>query len=175
MIILITGASHTGKTILAQRFLEINHYPCVSIDHIKMGLIRSKNTKLTVNDDAKLTNYLWPIVREMMKTSIENHQNEIYEGCYVPPDWAKDFDKYYLDRITFVCLVMSDKYIDNHFEDIKAHACDIENRIDDGYLNIENLKRDNHDFMNKFHDNYYLIDDDFDSVINDIVEKKVIN
>ena len=27
MIILITGASHTGKTLLAQRMLEKYHYP----------------------------------------------------------------------------------------------------------------------------------------------------
>ena len=87
MIILITGASHTGKTLLAQRMIEKFHYPCLSIDHLKMGLIRSANTQLTPEDDDKLTNYLWPIVREMIKTAIENRQNLIVEGCYVPFDW----------------------------------------------------------------------------------------
>ena len=37
MIILITGASHTGKTLLAQRMLVKYKYPYISIDHIKMG------------------------------------------------------------------------------------------------------------------------------------------
>ena len=74
MIILITGASHTGKTLLAQRMLEKYKYPAFSIDHLKMGLIRSGNTALTPLDDA-LTNYLWPIVREIIKTAIENRQN----------------------------------------------------------------------------------------------------
>lgn len=64
MIILITGASHTGKTLLSQRLLETCHYPYLSIDHLKMGLIRSGNTKLTTEDDDALTEYLWPIVRE---------------------------------------------------------------------------------------------------------------
>ena len=41
MIILITGASHTGKTLLAQRMLEEYQYPYLSIDHLKMGLIRN--------------------------------------------------------------------------------------------------------------------------------------
>ena len=72
MIILITGASHTGKTYLAQKFLERFHYPYISIDHLKMGLIRSGNTSLTPEDDASLTDYLWPIAREMVKTAIEN-------------------------------------------------------------------------------------------------------
>lgn len=82
MIILIAGASHTGKTALAQRLLEKYHFPYLSIDHLKMGLIRSGNTELTpMSDDADLTEYLWPIVCEMVKTAIENKQNLIVEGC----------------------------------------------------------------------------------------------
>ena len=92
MIVLITGASHTGKTAIAQKLLEKYKYPYLSIDHLKMGLIRSGNTELTPMDDTKLVEYLWPIVREMIKTAIENKQNLIVEGCYIPFDWQKDFD-----------------------------------------------------------------------------------
>ena len=69
MVILIAGGSHTGKTLLAQRLLERYHYPYLSIDHLKMGLIRSGQTALTPEDDRELTDYLWPIVREMVKTA----------------------------------------------------------------------------------------------------------
>lgn len=93
MIVLITGASHTGKTLLAQRMLEKYKYPCLSLDLLKMGLIRSKNTDLTPEDDDKLTDYLWPIVREMIKTAVENQQNLIIEGCYIPCGWEKIFRK----------------------------------------------------------------------------------
>ena len=93
MIVLICGASHSGKTVLAQRLLEKYQFPYLSIDHLKMGLIRSQNTTLTpMSDDKALTDYLWPIVREMIKTAIENRQNLIIEGCYIPFDWKKDFD-----------------------------------------------------------------------------------
>ena len=109
MIVLITGASHTGKTVLAQKLLEKYKYPYLSIDHLKMGLIRSGYTKLTVKDDDKLTEYLWPIIREMIKTAIENRQNLIVEGCYIPFDWVNDFEKEYLDNIKYYCLVMSKK------------------------------------------------------------------
>ena len=51
MVILITGASHTGKTLLAQRMLEKYKYPYLSIDHLKMGMIRSGKTNLTPEDD----------------------------------------------------------------------------------------------------------------------------
>ena len=132
MIILITGASHTGKTALAQKLLEKYHYPYLSIDHLKMGLIRSGNTDLTpMSDDADLTEYLWPIVREMIKTAIENDQNLIVEGCYIPFTWEKDFAEEYLEHIQYYCLVMSERYIKGHFEDIKKFANTIEKRLED--------------------------------------------
>lgn len=143
MIILIAGASHTGKTLLAQRLLEKYRYPYLSLDHLKMGLIRSGQTSLTPMDDDKLTDYLWPITREMVKTAIENKQNLIVEGCYIPFDWKKDFEPEHLAQIRYVCLVMSREYIENHFEDIKNHAGDIESRLDDSGLDPEELIRDN--------------------------------
>ncbi|MCR5250754.1 MAG: ATP-binding protein [Lachnospiraceae bacterium] len=142
MIIIITGASHVGKTVLSQRMLEKYKYPYLSLDHLKMGLIRSGNTELTPEDDDKLTEYLWPITREMIKTAIENEQNLIVEGCYVPYDWRSDFDDRYLGSIRFICLAMSDEYIDSHFEAIRSHESDIETRFDDS-CTIEQMKIDN--------------------------------
>ena len=139
MIILIGGASHTGKTAYAQKLLEKYRYPYLSIDHLKMGLIRSGQTKLTPMDDDKLTDYLWPIVRELVKTAIENGQNLIVEGCYIPFDWQKDFDKAYLENIQYMCLVMSRRYIENHFADIREYASVIEQRLDDSDLSMEDL------------------------------------
>ena len=143
MVILITGASHTGKTVLAQKFLEKLHYPYLSVDHLKMGLIRSGMTTLTPADDEQLTDFLWPIVREMIRTAIENRQDLIVEGCYVPFGWRKDFDEKYLASIRFVCLAMTDAYIDEHFDAIRAHACDIESRLDDSYCTADRLKAEN--------------------------------
>ena len=143
MIFLIGGASHVGKTAYAQKLLEKHKYPYLSIDHLKMGLIRSGQTQLTPMDDGKLTDYLWPIVRELIKTAIENKQNLIVEGCYIPFDWQKDFDKAYLDDIQYVCLVMSRQYIENHFADIQKYAGVIEQRVADSDLNQEDLIAEN--------------------------------
>lgn len=143
MIILIGGASHTGKTLLAQRLLEKYSYPYLSIDHLKMGLIRSGNTHLTPMDDDKLTVYLWPIVREMIKTAIENKQNLIVEGCYIPFDWEKDFDGSYRKEIRYVCLIMTRNYITNHFNAIACNANVIEERQDATWLLPEALIQEN--------------------------------
>lgn len=147
MIILITGASHTGKTLLAQRLLEKYQYPYLSIDHLKMGLIRSKNTNLTPEDDDELEAYLWPIVREMIKTAVENKQNLIIEGCYIPSDWEKDFSDKYLNEIRYYCLVMSQKYIEQHFSDIKKYASEIEQRMDDTGCTMETVMEDNAHYL----------------------------
>ena len=164
MIVLITGASHTGKTALAQKLLEKYKYPYLSVDHLKMGLIRSGNTSLTPSDDDKLTAYLWPIVREMIKTAIENEQNLIVEGCYIPFNWAEDFEKEYLENIRYYCLVMSEKYIKNHFEDIKKYASVIEKRLDDD-CTLESVLEDNASILKlaKEHKvNYILIDEKYE-------------
>ena len=128
MIILIAGSSHTGKTLLAQKLLEKYKYPYLSIDHLKMGLIRSKNTMLTVNDDEKLTKYLWNIVKEIIKTNIENKQNIIIEGCYIPFDYKKDFVDKDLKEIKYICLIMKEEYIKKKFDDIIKYENIIEKR-----------------------------------------------
>lgn len=165
MVILISGASHTGKTLLLQKLVEKYKFPAMSIDHLKMGLIRSCNTTLTpLSDDAELTAYLWPIVREMIKTAIENNQNLIVEGCYIPFDYKKDFAPEYLENIKYVCLVMSENYIKTHFDDIKAHENVIEKRLFDDYT-IDIALEDNAEILKRaleYDVNYILIDDKYE-------------
>ena len=172
MVILITGASHTGKTFLSQKMLEKYKYPYLSIDHLKMGLIRSGNTSLTPMDDDKLTGYLWPIVREMVKTAIENKQNLIVEGCYIPFDWRKDFTAEYLADIRFICLAMTDEYIEKHFDDIVRCESEIEKRITDPDYTVESVKRDNREFIKGFSESgesITLINTDYIKTIGSIL------
>lgn len=171
MIILITGASHTGKTLLAQKLLEKFHYPYLSIDHLKMGLIRSGNTELGPEEDDSLTDYLWPIVREIIKTVVENRQNLIVEGCYVPADWRKDFDERYLPFIQFICLAMTEEYIDNHFSDIIEHESEIESRLIEAECTPKNLKESNRWFIDAFRskgEKILLIEDDYSKSLSEL-------
>lgn len=164
MIILITGASHTGKTLLAQKLLEKYQFPILSLDLLKMGLIRSGATSLTVNDDAEFTTYLWPIVKEIIKTAIENNQNLIVEGCYIPLSWRQDFEDNYLVAIQFICLVMSERYIQNHFKDIKHYANIIEKRLKDEDCTVEKVLADNLQYLQmaqNYKEPYWLIDTNY--------------
>ena len=165
MIILITGASHTGKTLLAQKLLEKYKFPYLSIDHLKMGLIRSGQTDLTPYDDDKLTDYLWPIIKEIIKTAIENGQNLIIEGCYIPFNWKDSFDKEYLPQIRFICLIMNETYINRHFDDMIKNENVIEKRQRDADFTIESVKEENRYNLQQckqFGLDYVLIDDEYD-------------
>ena len=134
------------------------------------GLIRSGNTCLTPEDDDVLTDYLWPIVREMIKTAIENRQHLIIEGCYVSFDWRNDFDERYLRSIRFICLAMTDNYIETHFEEIKEHSFDIESRLYDD-CTIDSLKEDNRKYVEGFWragEKVVLIDGDYEQTVGAI-------
>ncbi|MFR3497980.1 MAG: hypothetical protein ACLTT7_03025 [Paraclostridium bifermentans] len=164
MIVLIAGSSHSGKTLLSQKLLDKYKFPYISIDHLKMGLIRSGNTGLSPEDDDKLTNYLWPIVREIVKTAIENKQNLIVEGCYIPFNWKDSFDKDYVTQIKYICLIMTKKYIEDNFSDIKNYANIIEKRLDDSSCIKEELIKDNELNLNmckKYNCDYVLIDNNY--------------
>ena len=163
MIVLIAGATHTGKTALAQRLLEKYKFPYLSIDHLKMGLIRSGQTSLSVCDDENLTPYLWSIVKEIIKTAIENGQNLIVEGCYIPFEWKKDFDNEYLAEIKYYCLIMSEKYIKNNFSSVSTYENIIEKRLSTDFTQKELIEANqtNLQMCKKYALNYILIDTEY--------------
>lgn len=164
MIVLISGSSHTGKTALAQRLLEKYHFPYLSIDHLKMGLIRSGMTTLTPSDDEELVPYLWNIVKEIVKTAVENKQHLVIEGCYIPFDWRDSFTEEYLGDIRAVWLVMTEEYIRKNFDDIRSYANIIEQRLDDSWLTAEELIVDNlHnlEMCRRYGCEYILISDEY--------------
>ena len=172
MILLIAGSSHTGKTVLARKLLERHHVPCLSIDHLKMGLIRSGQTNLTPEDDDALTDYLWPILREMVKTAIENDQSMILEGCYIPHDWKNDFGPGYLAQIRCCWLIMTRRYIENHWSDILAHECDAERRLWSG-LDRDELIRDNERNLalcQKYGSEFVLIDERYPEHLEEVYD-----
>ena len=101
----------------------------------------------------------------MIKTAIENQQNLIIEGCYIPFDWQKDFDSEYLRHMKYYCLVMSEEYIRKHFADIKKYANVIENRLDDEWCTMERVLAENAEMLalaQKHNANYILIEDKYE-------------
>ena len=168
MVILIAGSSHTGKTHLAQRLLETLKWPYLSLDHLKMGLIHSGHTQLTPESpDEALTALLWPIAREMAKTAIENGQNLVIEGCYIPYRCREEFPPEYRAQVTYVCLVFSQAYLDRHFDQVVAHENCVEQRrnagVDQTELKLENARH--LQACQVLGERFFLIDGPYDAAI----------
>lgn len=168
MVILIAGSSHTGKTVLAQKLLHKYGFPYLSQDHLKMGLIRSGFSTITPVDDLKdIMNVIWPVTREIIKTCIENKQNLTIEGCYIPFDYHKSFDEEYLKHIKYTCLIFSETYIHQHYDDIITHANAIESRDkeDSKYCTRELLLTENNYNLKRCKEetrNYILVNDKYE-------------
>lgn len=175
MIILITGASHTGKTLISQKLLEKLNYPYLSIDLLKMGLIKSKLTNLTPEDDEELKQFLWPIISQIIITAIENNQNLIVEGDYIPFNWKNSFSNEQLKQIKHFCLIMSENYISNNFEKIIKFENLIEKRKFDCFNKDELTKHNlNNLYMcKKTKSNYILIDKNYSitKIVNQILKE----
>lgn len=172
MVILIAGSTHSGKTFLAQQLLEKYAFPYLSIDHLKMGLIRSGNADLSPeSDDDSLTAYLWPIVKEMIKTAIENQQNLIAEGVYIPFTYRGDFEPEYREQIRFVCLIFSSEYIEQHYMDILDNANIIEKRLENECSKKELIAENERNLAlcKKYGLNYILINESYEASIEDFL------
>ena len=164
MIILITGTSCTGKTFISQKLMEKYNIPYMSIDHIKMGLIRSGNTKISVYDDESLMPYLWNIVKEIVKTAIENNQNLIIEGVYIPFDYKEYFTDIYLKHIKYYNIIFSKEYINNNFDTIIKYANEIEKRQNDFYIDKDIFIKENEENLlqcKKYNNPYILINNNY--------------
>ncbi len=116
------------------------------------------------------------MVREIIKTAVENRQDLIVEGCYIPFDWRQDFDGNYLRSIRFVCLALSEEYIDRHFADIIDHESDIETRYFDTCLTPAVLKRDNRFYIDGFvnaGEPVTVIEKDYNETIKNIISTNI--
>ncbi len=134
MVILIGAEGCTGKTLMAQRLLEIYKIPYISADHIKMGLYRANPSCgfTPTSDPDIIERHLWPILREIVHTNIENHQHLIVEGCYIYPRRIKEFTQEYRPHIIPVFMGFSRGYLERHFQDgVLRHRDIIESREDE--------------------------------------------
>lgn len=182
MIILIGGISCTGKTLMAQKLLEKYKMPYLSIDHLKMGLIRGdSNCSFAPTDKSEVIGQkLWPILKGIIMTNIENNQNLIIEGCYLMPSFVKDFDKEYLNDIIAVFIGFSNNYInDNFVSSIIKNRNVIEKRIYEEERPILQFINEHNELRKKCIENdveYFEIDSDYEKEIQrayDFIESNI--
>ncbi|WP_164215746.1 2-phosphoglycerate kinase [Virgibacillus sp. YIM 98842] len=176
MVILISAVSGTGKTLMAQKLLEKYHVPYFSIDHLKMGLYRGdKNCEFTPLDSTEMIgDKLWPILKGIIMTNIENEQHIIIEGSYILPHYIKGFDFKYSEKIIPVFLGFSTNYIQENFDTkIVKHRNVVELRNWPEERTVKELMREHKEFKAKCLQagvRYFEIENDFDKEILNIFD-----
>ncbi|AHV96976.1 hypothetical protein [Paenibacillus sabinae] len=175
MIILLSGNSCTGKTLMSQRLLEKYHIPYLSIDHLKMGLFRGdRNCGFTPLDSTEvISEKLWPIIKGIILTSIENEQNLIIEGCYLLPQYVKEIENAYNGNIITVFLGFSTKYINENFINITKFRNAIENRAYPEERTIDEFINEHVECRTKCLEHgmmYFEIDQDYEEEINKVYD-----
>jgi len=178
MVILIAGASCVGKTLLSQKLLEIYKMPYLSLDHIKMGLYRSGLDYgfTPESKDEIITEKLWPIIKGIIMTNIENDQNIIIEGSYFPEN-INELDIEYISKTIFLFIIFSEQYIRKFLMEkiiekrniIENRGSDIKNIIE--YLEMEKYILENKNNKEKCINNgikYFEIKEDYEKEVNSI-------
>lgn len=176
MIILISGNGYLGKTYMAQNLLETYKIPYFSIDHLKMGIYRGTSScGFTPMDSTEMIgDKLWPIIKGIIMTNIENNQNLIIEGCYILPHYLMGFEENYRDKIISVFLGFSTRYIQENYESrILKNRSVIEDRgelkaEDKSEFTIQEYIKGNEKFRiecNKYGENFFEIRSNYEEEI----------
>lgn len=180
MILLISGCTHSGKMNLSQKLLEEFHYPYYSLDHLKMGLILSHKTNKTTKDNvSSWTQELWPITKAIIHIAIENHQNLIVEGSYLPFDYKKDFSLEENKQFKYLCLLFDEDYLQTHFDSILSYESVVEKRLHPNDVSLIELIQENRLFLSetlKYALPFYKIKNKYDiNEIMDIIQREISN
>ncbi len=175
MIILIGGTSCSGKTKLAYELIKKYRYPCFSLDHLKMGLIRGLDgcPISAVDEDEQNAGYLWPIVKGIIETNIENKQHLILEGCYLPCHGVKKLIEAYPHDILAIYMVFSENYLRTHFEDVLGYRCVVEARGYEEERTVEMLVAEHQLVLTSCKLNnlpYFLADNSYDEMFGEILK-----
>lgn len=153
MIVFLQGATHAGKSSLARSLAKATGAGVLSMDLLKMGLIRSGAAgfaDLTPEDDVAIEKQLWPIVREMAFTADENGQHLVIEGVYLPFDETAALVRQLgPSRAALFAIVHADAYLQKHYELICRHADNIEARVHQEMPTLESLLKEHAEVRRK--------------------------
>lgn len=149
MVILIGGTGGTGKTSFARQ-LQLNYsIPYVCLDHLMMALFRGLDDCgfTPMDDQRKLGEVMWPVIRGFILTNIENEHSIIVEGFQLLPWLVRELETEHPEDVLPLFICLSERYIEENFQTgILVHRNVIEKRGDIDDLSIVGLQQHNRRF-----------------------------
>ena len=122
-MIILGGASRTGKGIISQKLMMTYEMPFLSIDPIKMALHRSiPSYELNTNGSSiQVSEELWPFVSTIIKNMVETGVNYIIEGEILPKH-VRELSDYLGIEIAACFIGYSELQPEEKVRQIKTHS-----------------------------------------------------
>jgi len=135
MIILISGASHTGKTMLAKRLCERYQIPYKNIEYIKQHMLLSADSDgINVGNALESNKYVlsenvWFIVENIVRDGLEKGEGMVLDGNFLPPHRVRALDDV---GVISMHLIFTPEYIEKNYDVILKHRKEESSIHDDG-------------------------------------------
>ena len=121
MLYVISGASRSGKTIIAKKVSVRKGIPYLSLDWIMMGFTNGIpeygiHDKLFPDEIAKR---LWGFLKAMFESMIYVETDCVIEGEAILPELIIELLEEYPDKLTICFLGYTDVYVDKKSKEIR--------------------------------------------------------
>lgn len=156
MVVIITGASCTGKTMLTKRLIDTCGVKQIAMDSIKMYLFRNDNNcGFTPTDSNRfIGGKIWSVIKKEILNAIDNGTDLIIEGAYFSPEYIRK--QYNLGII-------------KHRHIVKKRAYE-EDRAPEVFIKYHNVLKEK---CIEYGQRYYYIESDYEKEMDRIYEAVV--
>ena len=176
MLYLISGASRSGKTMIAERILEQKNTPYISLDWLVMGFTNGMPEcgihDLLFPDD--IAQRLRGFLRAMCESILWQETDCVIEGEAILPELVSELLNKYPDKIKICFLGYTDISVDEKAASIQKYstgATDWLSKKPDEYIHdhINNMVRHSRRIKSgceKYHLSYFDTSKDFNGTID---------
>jgi len=123
MIYIVSGASRSGKSIIAKRFLQRNHVPYMPLDSMMMGFMNGVPS-MGIHDRLwphEIAEKMWPFLEAMCENMLNNKIDYLFEGEAVWPQYIKGFADRHPGQVRICFLGFVDVDIPSKVSDVKRY------------------------------------------------------
>ena len=101
MLYLLGGSPRAGKSTIGRKFTSETGIPYFGLDYLKMGIARGwPESGVDPNGgDLKIAKKIWPVVKGMAMTLVEEGEDCLLEGTYLLPEYVVELQQMYKDKI----------------------------------------------------------------------------
>ena len=124
MIYIISGASRSGKTLIAKKMMVEYNIPYLSLDSLVMGFTNGI-PEYGIHDKLwphEIAERLWPFLKAMLQNMLWSDIDYILEGEAVLPRHIAELSKEHPDEMRVCYLGFSDVKLEEKVEDIYKYS-----------------------------------------------------